>query len=139
MLYSYAMGVDNSIYNLEKEGFIIKENHGNYLVSFPESKANVWESFIKSKLQMGFWNEYISTSTMEIVFNFRLKEGFKRYVVKNLNSDEVLMLCEELCNCKFGSIEKMMSDNHFYNKMVFLPKAITSFLISPHNILCKLK
>ena len=113
MLYSYAMGVDKSIYELEKQGFKIEEDDGDYMVSFPESKSEIWENFIKSKLQVEFWNEYMSRDTMEIVFNFHLKEGFKRYVVKDLNNDEVLSLCEKLCNCKFGSIEKMMSDNHF--------------------------
>ena len=87
MLYSYAMGVDKSIYELEKQGFKIEEDDGDYMVSFPESKSEIWENFIKSKLQVEFWNEYMSRDTMEIVFNFHLKEGFKRYVVKDLNKN----------------------------------------------------
>ena len=37
-------------------------------------------------------------------------------MVNNYNNDEVLNLCEELCNCKFGSIEKMIKDNEFYKE-----------------------
>ena len=129
MLYSYAMGVDKSIYELEKQGFIIEEDDGDYMVSFPESKSEMWETFIKSKLQVEFWNEYISRDTMEIVFNFHLKEGFKRYVVRDLNNDEVLSLCEKLSDCRYESIEKMMRDNLFYNEKVFQPKAIINFLV----------
>ena len=119
MLYSYAMGVDESIYELKKLGFEIEEDDGDYMVSFPEYKSDVWENFIKSKLQPEYWNDYISDKTMEIVFNFHLKDGFKRYVVKQFCNDEVLSLCEQLCECEFGSIEKMMSENSFYNDKVF--------------------
>lgn len=38
-------------------------------------------------------------------------------MVKNYDNDEVLKLCEELCNCKFKSIEKMIKDNSFYAEL----------------------
>ena len=31
---------------------------------------------------------------------------------------EVLKLCEKLCNCKFESIKKMLSDNWFYKEIL---------------------
>ena len=33
-------------------------------------------------------------------------------------NDEVLHLCEQLCNCKFESIKKMLSDNSFYSTII---------------------
>jgi len=119
MFYSYAMGVDKSIYTLEKQGFEIEETDGDYMVSFPKNKSKVWEEYIKTQLKLGFWNEYISKNENKVVFIFHLEQGFKRYVVENFNNDEVLDLCEGLCKCKFESIEKMISDNRFYKEKVF--------------------
>ena len=46
MFYSYVMGIDENIYKLEKEGFVIEKDNDNYQVSFPEDKAQIWEDFI---------------------------------------------------------------------------------------------
>ena len=129
MLYSYVMGVDKSIYELEEQGFKIEEDKNNFMVSFPEEKDKIWEDFIKSQLNVGFWNEYISSNNNNVVFIFHLNNGYKKYVVNNYKEDEVLNLCEKICNCKFGSIEKMLKDNHFYNDKVFVKKSILDFLI----------
>lgn len=129
MLYSYAMGVDKSIYELEKQGFKIEEDKNDFMVSFPEEKDKIWEDFIKSQLNVGFWNEYISSNNNNVVFIFHLDNGYKKYVINNYKDDEVLNLCEKICNCKFGSIEKMLKDNHFYNDKVFVKKSILDFLI----------
>ena len=129
MLYSYVMGVDNSIYELEKQGFKIEKDKNNFMVSFPEEKDKIWEDFIKTQLNVGFWNEYISSNNNNVIFIFHLDNGYKKYVVNNYKEDEVLNLCEKICNCKFGSIEKMLKDNHFYNDKVFVKKSILDFLI----------
>ena len=36
MYHSYVMGIDNSILDLEQEGFIIQKDGENFTVSFPE-------------------------------------------------------------------------------------------------------
>ena len=114
MYYSYAMGMNEEIYELEKEGFIIEKDDNDFMITFSKDMANKWEDFVYKHLKVEFWNEYITES--EIIFIFHLKDGFKRYVVKNFENDEVLKLCEELCNCKFESIEKMIKDNKFYKE-----------------------
>ena len=46
-----------------------------------------------------------------------VNDGFKRYEVENFINNEVLELCEKLCDCKFESIKKMLSDNVFYGRI----------------------
>lgn len=128
MLFSYVMGIDESIYELEEYGFSIKEDKSNYMVSFLESSSEIWEKFIKSKLKVGFWNEYISSESFQVVFNFHLADGFKRFVVDDFENDEVLILCEKLCNCKFDSLKKMLMDNRYYNEQIFKPNKIFKIL-----------
>lgn len=60
----------------------------------------------------------IDNSIFELEFLFHLQDGFKRYEVDNYVNDEVLRLCEELCNCRFESIKKMLSDNSFYKTII---------------------
>ena len=116
MYHTYVMGIDNSIFNLEKHGFLIREDGNNYTVSFPESKAELWEDFIKGHLEIEYWNEYLTED--KVIFIFHLEDGFKRYEVNNYTNDEVLSLCEKLCDCKFESIKKMLSDNSFYKTII---------------------
>ena len=116
MYHTYVMGIDNSISELEKEGFIIENDGPNYKVSFPRNKSELWESFIKGHLEVEYWNEYLTED--KVVFLFHLQDGFKRYEVDNYVNDEVLHLCEELCNCGFESIKKMLSDNGFYKTII---------------------
>ena len=116
MYCTYVMGIDNSIFDLEKHGFIIERDWDNYKVSFPKDKAELWEEFIKKHLEVEYWNEYLAED--KVVFLFHLADGFKRYEVQNYVSDEVLNLCEQLCNCKCESIKKMLSDNSFYSTII---------------------
>lgn len=114
MNYSYAMGFNEEIYELEQEGFIIEKDDKYFMITFDKNKANKWEEFVYKHLEVEYWNEYITGD--EVIFIFHLKDGFKKYVVKNFDNDEVLQLCEKLCNCKFESIEKMLKDNKFYKE-----------------------
>jgi len=116
MFYSYVMGIDKSIFELEKQGFVIEKDGENYQISFPKDKAQVWEDFIKQHLEVEYWNEYLTDD--KVIFIFHLEDGFKRYEVENFVDDEVLALCEKLCECKFESIKKMLSDNAFYGKIL---------------------
>lgn len=114
--YSYVMGIDNNIFELEQQEFSIEMDGNNFMVSFPKNKAQVWESFIVNHLEKGFWNEYLAND--KVVFLFRLQDGVMRYDVSNFDNDEVLQLCEKLCNRKFGSLRKMLRSNHFYKKHI---------------------
>lgn len=116
MYYSYVMGINNSIYELENQGFTVEGDGKNFMVSFPKSKASVWEAFIMNHLAFEYWNEYITEDG--VVFLFHLQDGIKRYVVDNFENDEVLALCEKLCECKFESIKAMLLGNHFYKKIL---------------------
>ena len=60
MYYSYVMGIDNSILDLRQKGFIVENDGDNYQISFPKEEAQVWESFIKQHLKVGYWNEYLA-------------------------------------------------------------------------------
>ena len=116
MFYSYVMGIDDSILELAKQGFIVESDGNNYQVSFPKEKAQVWEAFIKQHLKVEYWNEYLTDN--KVIFIFHLEDGFKRYEVENFINNEVLELCEKLCDCKFESIKKMLSDNVFYGRIL---------------------
>ena len=117
MYHSYVMGADDSIYSLCKYGFIIEKEWNNYKVSFENDKANMWENYISSHLQVGYWNEYITDGGV-VVFLFHLDDGIKRYEVYFYENDEVLRLCEHLCECKFESIYSMLKSNHFYSVFI---------------------
>ena len=116
MYYSYVMGIDNSVEELENQDFKIEKDGGNYMVSFPKENADVWETFISSHLELEYWNEYLAED--KVIFLFHLPEGIKRYEVYNFENDEVLALCERLCDCKFESLESMLTGNHFYKKVL---------------------
>ena len=47
---------------------------------------------------------------------FCLQDGIKRFEVENYRNDQVLKLCEKLCDCKFESIKEMLLGNWFYNE-----------------------
>ncbi len=122
MLYSYVMGMDESICTLETKGFSIGKDGDNYTATFSEDLASVWEEFIRKHLAVGYWNEYLGNN--RVVFLFHLPDGIKRYEVSdctakcNFQNDEVLQLCEKLCNCKFQSLNQMLMDNWFYAQML---------------------
>lgn len=110
------MGVDESILSLTQHGFCIKKDGNNYQVSFPRDKAEVWEEFIKEHLEVEYWNEYLTEN--KVIFLFHLEDGFKRYEVNDYMNNEVLSLCERLCDCKFLSIKQMLSGNSFYKTII---------------------
>lgn len=116
MYYSYVMGVGNEVESLRDSGFIIEEFGNNYGVAFPKEKACEWEQFIIKHLEVGYWNEYLTENG--VIFLFHLEEGIKRYEVKDFHNDEVLALCEQLCECKFKSIKDMLKENHYYSDKI---------------------
>ncbi|MCM1045377.1 MAG: hypothetical protein NC417_07690 [Candidatus Gastranaerophilales bacterium] len=116
MYYSYVMGIGDEILALKDSGFIIEEFGSNYGVAFSREKADEWEQFISKHLELGYWNEYLSCDG--VIFLFHLEDGIRRYDVKNYKNDEVLSLCEKLCECKFKSIKDMLKENHYYSDKI---------------------
>ena len=112
MYFTYVMGIDDSVLELQNQGFGIERDGDNYMISFPAERSQLWETFITKHLEFGYWNEYFADD--RVVFLFHLETGIKRYEVYNYTNDEVLELCERLCECKFGSLENMLMGNHFY-------------------------
>ena len=125
MYYSYVMGIDNIIMELASQGFDIQNDGDNFMVSFPEGRSNVWEEFITQYLELGYWNEYLTED--RVIFLFHLEDGIKRYEVYNYENNEVLALCEKLCECKFESIRAMLVGNHFYKKCTIVKRVDTFF------------
>lgn len=116
---SYAMGVDNSIYELTKEGFRIKEDDGDYEVMFDYSKKDIWEEYINTHIKDTYWNEYIRLSTKEIVFMIKENNQIKRVVNHNFENDtELLSTCNRLCEGNFGSIKELILSNDFYKRIL---------------------
>lgn len=116
MYYSYVMGIGDEIYELKAQDFAIGVDGENYTVAFPPEKAAVWENFITSHLELGYWNEYLTD--FGVVFLFHLEDGIKRYEVNDFENDEVLAICEKLCECKIGSLKTMLSENQFYKNII---------------------
>lgn len=116
MNYSYVMGIDVLITELKKEGFIIESDGENYMVSFPKEKSDLWERFISQNLELGYWNEYLTDDG--VVFLFNLEGRIKKYIVYDYDNEEVLKICEKLCECKFKSIKDMLIGNHFYKDKI---------------------
>ena len=46
MYYSYVMGMNEEIYELEKDGFIIEKNDNDFMISFSKKLTNKWEEFV---------------------------------------------------------------------------------------------
>jgi hypothetical protein len=116
---SYAMGVDNSIYELTKEGFRIKEDDGDYEVMFDYSKKDIWEEYINTHIKDTYWNEYINLSTKETVFMIKENNQIKRVVNHNFENDpELLSTCNRLCEGDFKSIKELILSNDFYKRIL---------------------
>ena len=116
MYHSYVMGIGDTIWALKTEGFEIRNDGSNYMVAFPKEKSAIWESFISKHLEFGYWNEYLTE--YGVVFLFHLEDGIKRYEVYNFDNNEVLSLCEKLCECKFESLKQMLLGNHYYQEII---------------------
>ena len=56
MNYSYVMGIDSLINVLKNQEFVVEVAGKNYMVSFPQDKTVIWEKFISTHLELGYWN-----------------------------------------------------------------------------------
>jgi len=120
MSYSFVMGFNDDILELNKHDFNIEREGEYYLVTFPNEKADVFEEYITQNLEPGFWNEYIGE---QIVFIFKFKDGkTKRFILEESNHDEILSLCCEFAETKFISVKEMLEGNDFYQRMGVIEK-----------------
>ena len=116
MYHSYVMGIDASIMALKELGFDVVNDGNNYMVAFPKEKSSIWEGFVSTHLDVGYWNEYLTE--YGVVFLFHLNDWIKRYEVHDFENAAVLSLCEELCECKFDSLKQMLTGNHYYKSII---------------------
>jgi len=116
---SYAMGVDDSIYDLKKDGFEITEDDGDYKVRFNSDKASIWEKYITDHIQDTYWNEYINLDDHEI--NFMIKENgqIERYINSGFNENpKLLAICNRLCGGDFKTMKDLLLSNDFYKSYI---------------------
>ncbi len=115
--YSYVMGVENIMQYLDSQLFTILEDDGDYTVVFDEKYKDIFEQFIISQLEIGYWNEYIIDE--KIVFHFKESEDcIQKYVLGKDNNKEILNKCRSYADSDFESIRKMFFDNDFYKKYI---------------------
>ena len=55
---------------------------------------------------------------MSLVNTYVMGIGNEIDDVKNYINDEVLSLCEKLCDCKFTSLKDMLKENQFYSNKI---------------------
>lgn len=113
--YSYVMGIDKGIKKLGKE-FVVKEDDGDYEVTFTKDKAEKWEKFIEDNMNDGFWNEYIIDD--EIRFIFKEDGIIKKYVLNKDNNQEILEKCRYFAESNFDSIRNIYENTPFYKDKI---------------------
>jgi len=126
---SYLMGVDNIDSDLKKLGLDIsnKSDSGSYLLTIPKEKLAAYEKLVIEKLKPGFWNEYISDST---VFIFKHKDGkIERIESSPKTGSRILELCKEFANLYFSSVEDALNSNEWY-----WPKYLLAWTTTPWTL-----
>ncbi len=110
--YSYAMGVNETIYNLGDD-FKIEEDEGDFEVTFTKGNEDKWEEFIINNMSCGFWNEYLIDD--EIRFIFKDENGtVSKYVLSRENNGEILDKCRSYAEAEFKTVHGMYLDTPFY-------------------------
>ena len=116
---SYAMGVNDSIYDLRKHGFVIEEDKGDYKVTFEYKDHGLWTSYIDSNMEDTYWNEYIRLKDTSVHMIIK-DNGKKLYVtINDFKTDpETLAICNRLCNGKFKTMKELIYSNEFYKNEI---------------------
>ncbi|MCD8299908.1 MAG: hypothetical protein LUC41_01830 [Clostridiales bacterium] len=118
MLYSYARGADDSIYELESQGFTIEKDGENYKVTFPDDAMQTWENYIAPKLGPNEWNEYLRAEGA--IFLFNLRDGVERFEAPYFKNQNVVQLIGRITGKKVTSLKVMLGENPFYAPYVRL-------------------
>ena len=116
---SYAMGVNDSIYDLRKHGFVIEEDEGDYKVTFEYKDHGLWTSYIDSNMEDTYWNEYIRLKDTSVHMIIK-DNGKKLYVtINDFKTDpETLAICNRLCDGKFKTMKELIYSNEFYKNEI---------------------
>ena len=116
---SYAMGVDESIMELQPQGFGIEEDDGDYFVTFEYDKHEIWEAYIESHMKDTYWNEYILLSTRDTVFIIKENGQITKVLNHDFENDESLLeTCNRLCEGNFKTIWDLIMSNDFYREYI---------------------
>ena len=116
---SYAMGVDDSIHDLEKHGFSIIDDDGDYKVRFNWSNRNIYEEYIDTHIKDTYWNEYINLNTLDIFFTIKENNQLKHIVNHGFQENpELLSTCNRLCEGNFKTMKELIMSNDYYKEML---------------------
>ena len=116
---SYAMGVDDSIHDLEKHGFSIIDDDGDYKVRFNWSNRNIYEEYIDTHIKDTYWNEYINLNTLDIFFTIKENNQLKHIVNHGFQENpELLLTCNRLCEGNFKTMKELIMSNDYYKEML---------------------
>ena len=131
---SYVMGQKNiTSDDIETIGGTVHEitAQGHLCVTFPASSDDAFEQLIKDKMEPGFWNEYVGE---KVVFIFKSDtDGLLRTEWDNNNELDILRLCEDYANAKFGGIKEMLEGNEWYTGHIS-DEVITVFTTRPDTL-----
>ncbi len=112
--FSYAMGINERIINLDKNKFKINDDESDYEIIFNKEDTFLYEKFIVENLEVGYWNEYIIDD--KIVFMFKEIDGLlNKYVLSEENNEQILNKCSKFAEANFASIRQMFLDTPFYS------------------------
>lgn len=114
---TFVMGQSNiTKEDIRKVGGEVQKvtDSGFYCVKFPKSKTKQYEELINSKMEPGFWNEYIGEET---VFIFKYKDGrLERLVLNDKNHNRIRKLGNEFNNQEDSevSVWTWLGANEYY-------------------------
>jgi leucyl-tRNA synthetase len=100
MARTYIMGQqDISASDIESIGGRIDSvtDAGHICAEFPVANAKKFEELINEKMELGFWNEYLTNE--QVVFIFKHKDGkLQRFVLSDKNAHEICALGNQFNN-----------------------------------------
>lgn len=117
---SYIMGTAHiRASDIEAIGGTVEQttNQGNLWVSFPKTAAESYEKLIDSKMDSGFWNEYVGD---KVVFIFKNKDNTtQRFVLSDETDATIRRLGDKLLGHPESgrSVWDWLGANEFYSQL----------------------
>ena len=111
---SYLMGVEDISSELQEFKIDFTKDGDVFLVQLNQNQFEAYEALVDKSLKPTYWNEYIYNG--EVHFTFKDKDGKLQKFTWHRGDDEkeIIKLCQEYADTSFGNIEKMITDNEFY-------------------------
>ena len=111
---SYLMGVEDVSSKLQNLRIDFTKKNNAFLVQLTPEQFEAYETLVDEVLKPAYWNEYIYND--EIHFTFKDQNGkIHKYTWhRGDNEEKIIKLCREYAKTDFESIEKMITDNEFY-------------------------